>query len=69
MTTYRITKARSKKNIGKIINVENGQTIFNNKPYDFNFIVFPDGTHHNYSLTLVSDRITADIRIEIEEIK
>ena len=69
MTTYRITKARSKKNIGKTFTVQNGQTVFNKKAYDFNFIVLPDGTHCNYSLTLVSHRITPDIRIEIEEIK
>ena len=69
MTTYKITKARSKKNIGKIINVENGKTVFNKKDYDFNTFTFDDGRPSEYSLTLVSNKITADIRIEIIEIK
>ena len=70
MTTYKITNANSKKHIGKIINVENGKTIFNKKPYNFNTIIFDDpNITPLYYLTLVSDRITRDIHIEITEIK
>ena len=74
MTTYKITDARNKRHIGKTFTVENGQTVFNKKAYEFKTTIFEpndDGSYRTplYHLSLITERATSDVHIKIIEIK
>ena len=64
MKTYKITEARNQKHIGKIINVENDETIFNKKKY----YVGEENWKGETPITLITDRLTSPIWIKISKV-
>tara|TARA_R110000851_G_scaffold28683_2_gene79623 strand:+ start:1192 stop:1386 length:195 start_codon:yes stop_codon:yes gene_type:complete len=64
MKTYKITEARNKQHIGKLINVENGKTIFNKK----NYYVGNENWNGETDLYLETLRPTSPIWVKLSEI-
>jgi len=64
MKTYKITEARNQKHIGKVINVENGKTVFNKKSY----YVGEKSWNGETPITLITERLTSPIWVKLSEV-